>query len=65
MDAPRVRAPCVRVWRVGVLTLTTLLYEADVDNGRQRRNRDTDSCPVLFDTFVDYRSKASYVGSKN
>jgi len=28
-------------------------------------DRDSDSCPVLFDTFVDYRSKASYVGSKN
>lgn len=27
-------------------------------------DRDSDSCPVLFDTFVDYRLKASYEGSK-
>lgn len=33
--------------------------------GDSDRDRDSDSCPVLFDTFVDYRSKASYVGSKN
>ena len=28
------------------------------------RDRDSDSCPVLFDTFADYRSKAPYE-SKN
>lgn len=33
--------------------------------GDSDRDRDSDSCPVLFDTFVDYRSKASYEGSKN
>ena len=28
------------------------------------RDRDSDSCPVLFDTYADYRSKAPYE-SKN
>lgn len=48
--------------RIYVYTSNNPLYEADVDKGPQQTDRhgDSDSCPVLFDAFPDYRSKASY-----
>lgn len=50
---------------VSVSTLTTLLYEADVDNGRQRQRQELQWQLPRIVRHVDYRSKASYGGSKN